>query len=347
MHTHTCNCTSSPAAGVPDGAYLSEYSPRDAVWDVHRSEAQAVEAIYASVDEFERYAQRIRKCSGFLRFAWVVDTDTGELTLRLREAEFCRVRHCPVCQWRRSLMWLARFYEALPRLELDYPAVRWLFLTLTVRNCDVRDLRATLRSMNQSWHRFVKLREFRQVLGWVRTTEVTRGIHSTAHPHFHCLLMVPPGYFKGGSYITQSRWVQLWRQAARLDYDPVVDVRVVKCKGLPVGSSSHHLALRHAAAETLKYAVKPSDMVADPDWFLELTRQVHRLRFIATGGALKDVLREDEETNEDLILADDPSPGVQDLSRVAFRWRRVESRYRRYPKGDMYHTCDMPLSTCA
>ncbi|WP_170869787.1 protein rep, partial [Shigella sonnei] len=25
--------------------------------------------------------------------------------LRLREAHFCRVRHCPVCQWRRSLMW--------------------------------------------------------------------------------------------------------------------------------------------------------------------------------------------------------------------------------------------------
>jgi hypothetical protein len=158
--------------------------------------------------------------------------------------------------------------------------------------------------------------------------------------------MVPPGYFKGGSYITQSRWVQLWRQAARLDYDPVVDIRTVKCKGVPV-SGSHHSALRQAAAETLKYEVKPSDMVSDPHWFLELTRQVHRLRFIATGGALKDVLREDEETNEDLILADDPSPALQDLSRVAFRWRRVESRYRRYPKGDMYHTCDMPLSTRA
>ncbi|MDI5349339.1 protein rep [Salmonella enterica subsp. enterica serovar Kentucky] len=30
-------------------------------------------------------------------------------------------------------------------------------------------------------------------------------------------------------------------------------------------------------------------MVADPEWFLELTRQTHKRRFVATGGALKDV----------------------------------------------------------
>nr|AYU67741.1 replication protein [Escherichia coli] len=28
-------------------------------------------------------------------------------------------------------------------------------------------------------------------------------------------------------------------------------------------------------------------MVNDPEWFLELTRQLHKRRFISTGGALK------------------------------------------------------------
>ena len=38
-------------------------------------------------------------------------------------------------------------------------------------------------------------------------------------------------------------------------------------------------------------------MVADPEWFLELTRQTHKRRFVATGGALKDVLKLDQETD--------------------------------------------------
>ncbi|MDI8083623.1 protein rep, partial [Salmonella enterica subsp. enterica serovar Kentucky] len=48
---------------------------------------------------------------------------------------------------------------------------------------------------------------------------------------------------------------------------------------------------------------KPADMVADPEWFLELTRQTHKRRFVATGGALKDVLKLEQETDQDMYLA--------------------------------------------
>ncbi|KAB7906080.1 protein rep, partial [Klebsiella pneumoniae] len=87
-------------------------------------------------------------------------------------------------------------------------------------------------------------------------------------------------------------------------------------------------------AETLKYSVKPSDMTDDPAWFIEMTKQVHRLRFVATGGALKDVLRVDEETQEELALADSPANEQDDGSRLAFNWRKDEARYRRFPQGD-------------
>ncbi|MDI5829484.1 protein rep, partial [Salmonella enterica subsp. enterica serovar Kentucky] len=32
--------------------------------------------------------------------------------------------------------------------------------------------------------------------------------------------------------------------------------------------------VRGAVAETLKYSTKPADMVADPEWFLELTKRI-------------------------------------------------------------------------
>ncbi|MDI4756219.1 protein rep, partial [Salmonella enterica subsp. enterica serovar Kentucky] len=33
-----------------------------------------------------------------------------------------------------------RFYQSLPKIVADYPDARWMFVTLTVRNCDIADL---------------------------------------------------------------------------------------------------------------------------------------------------------------------------------------------------------------
>jgi plasmid rolling circle replication initiator protein Rep len=233
-------------------------------------------------------------------------------------------------------MWQARFYQSLPQLVEAHPKARWLFLTLTVRNCPITDLRNTLQHMNQSWRRLVARKEFKPVLGWVRTTEVTRGKDGSAHPHFHALLMVPPSWFTR-DYVKHSRWVELWGDCLRVDYAPNVDVRAVKPRAPKSGQTptdATAAALQGAVAETLKYSTKPADMVADESWFLELTRQTHKLRFVATGGALKDVLKVDEETDADLALADGPAEGEDDGSRLAFNWRSTDRRYRRFPKAD-------------
>ena len=316
---------------VANDVSLADYSSKDKPWDTHRSQAQDVQLIYGFAVEFERYAQRIAKCSGVLRFGQDIDQDTGEVHLRLRDAFFCRVRHCPVCQWRRSLMWQARFYQALPDLETQYPNARWIFLTLTVKNCPVNELKETLQAMNKAWQRFIKRKDFKSVQGFIRTTEVTRSKMGEAHPHFHALLMVPPSYFKGGNYVRQSRWTEIWQDCLRVSYTPVVDVRTVK----NCDASDPRTGLQRAVSETLKYSVKPDDMVKDPDWFLEMTRQVHKMRFVATGGALKDVLRVEEETQEELILiTDDSESKPDDGKRLAFNWRSNERKYRRFPKAD-------------
>jgi hypothetical protein len=219
-------------------------------------------------------------------------------------------------------MWQARFLQALPSIEAAHPSARWLFLTLTVRNVPISELRSQIRSMNEAWNRLRLRQEFGAVQGWIRTTEVTRGRDGSAHPHFHVLLMVRPSYF-GKGYVTQSRWADLWRECARLDYQPSVDIRTVKPK--PGTSES---PLRRAVAETLKYAVKPEDMQGE--WLLELTRQVHRLRFIASGGVLKNVLREAEESERDLLLAEEGEGGEPTLF---FDWRRELRRYAKRGGG--------------
>ena len=220
-------------------------------------------------------------------------------------------------------MWQARFLKALPTIEAEHPSARWVFLTLTVRNCPITDLRPTIQGMNKAWQRLIKRQEFSVVQGWIRTTEVTRGKDDSAHPHFHVLMMVKPSYF-GKSYVTQKRWTELWQECARLDYTPIVHVQAVKPKSRLSGL--YEMPLRRAISETLKYSVKPQDM--SDDWLIQLTQQVHHLRFIASGGVLKDVLREGEETEQDLLLADDPS-ATDDASEpdVFFKWHRGIRRY--------------------
>lgn len=144
---------------------LSELSPRDKPWDKHRKNADIVASYYEAGD-LGNYAQRVSFCSQLLDFRLVPEKDVGELKLKLAAARFCRVRHCPVCQWRRSLRWKAKAYQALPKVVEDYPKYRWLFLTLTIKNCELTELRNTLDYVNKSFKRLTERKAFPGV-GWI------------------------------------------------------------------------------------------------------------------------------------------------------------------------------------
>lgn len=211
-------------------------------------------------------------------------------------------------------MWKAKAYKVLPKIVEIYPTHRWLFLTLTQKNVPIRDLRETLTEMNRAFGRLVKLKIF-PAEGWLRSTEVTKGRDGDAHPHFHCLLLVPRSYF-GRKYLKQSDWVEMWRKSMRLDYNPILDVQAVKQGNKPM----------ELVPELLKYCTKESDLVSDREWFLELTRQMHKMRCVATGGVLKQYLKELEEEPEDLIGED--GSRENDQAEVYFGWKRKDKRYR-------------------
>lgn len=314
---------------------LTKISPSDKPWDMHKAESLRVAKIYAGNWRHARKADRIYGCSGVLEFGEIADEKTGEVRLRLLKARFCRVRYCPICQWRRSLLWRAKFYQALPGILAQHPTARFLFLTLTVENCPVDELRETLQMMSKAWNRFKLRKEFSDVMGWVRTTEVTRekARPGYAHPHFHVLLMVPSSYFSGSGYVKKADWAEAWRGALRADYTPVVDVRTVKPKksnAADVATATDASSLPRAGiVETLKYSVKASDMTDAPEWFVTVTEQTHRLRFIATGGLFKDVLKQEERiTEEEMIHLGEDAPRMELVRMIMrFLWEDSASGY--------------------
>jgi plasmid rolling circle replication initiator protein Rep len=221
-------------------------------------------------------------------------------------------------------MWVARFLKALPAISDDYPKARWLFLTLTVRNCELTELKATIGEMNQAWKRLTLRKQF-PLIGFAKALEITKGKDGSAHPHFHILGMVKPSYFQGKYYLSQDDWQQMWREAMRISYDPIIDIREVKPNPKRLGSG-----IESAIAETFKYTTKPGDLFgsgseADKTWLVELTSQLHKTRAIALGGVLKKYLSESEP--EELLTEEGSDELLEEATRLCFGWREEVSRY--------------------
>jgi plasmid rolling circle replication initiator protein Rep len=296
-------------------------------------------ALYNKNLDFIKYGDRINGCSGYLKFG--VNPDQGKLVLK--EVWFCRVRHCPVCQWRRSLRMRAMVYQNIEKIMSEYPSHRWIFLTLTVKNPHVTDLRSTIQEMNTAWKRLTQSKRFSNVVdGFIRTTEVTRpqkkGQEMDAHPHFHAMLLVKSTYFKGTNYINQSEWTEMWRKAMRLDYVPQVHIQAVKPNKKRT-DEQNKAKLHDAILETFKYSVKPSDLLAYGDqgaWLHEITRQTHKMRFIASGGVLKGILKSDDEISNEEMISTTEEHVETDETRIGFSYMPQHRRYVYNPKFNVY-----------
>ena len=324
----------SPAARTtaePDPERLPE-SKR--VWERRRAAADVVEDVYrrAPDEKLQKHAGNIGRCSQTVILSDVLNRKTGEIGQTVTSWK-CRERHCPVCQSARQFKFKRYFEDALPEIQTRAKADAWLHLVLTVENCPISELRATLAAMNGSWRRLVQRKEFKIVRGWTRGTEVTKGENGPmmAHPHFHALLLVPPGYFSK-FYIKHEKWLALWQAAARLNYMPNGWIERADAKG--------------GIQEVVKlatYSTKPEEMDVSEDWFYEFHRQVSGLRFLATGGIVKDVLREKEaerkreriakgEPAEEQEEADDIAEGQEPEGDVirnrAFGWKKPIKQYR-------------------
>ena len=55
----------------------------------------------------------------------------------------------------------AVMFQQLPSIQERFPTHRWVFLTLTVKNPPVTELRDTLKHMNDSWQRLIQTKRFK------------------------------------------------------------------------------------------------------------------------------------------------------------------------------------------
>lgn len=305
---------------------LAQISERDRKWNMRKAFNEKVADMYRQSDEFARYADRMSDCANFLNFILLPDEKKSSVRLELKNARFCRVAQCPVCNWRKSLMWRYRMHNILPVIQEENPGCRFIFLTLSVKNCQIDKLKNKMGRMNKAWGRFTKRQEF-PAIGWVRTLEVTPGKevdsdgnlrNDRGHPHFHCLLMVEGSYYHSDQYLEAEDWHRLWQESLRVSYDLSIDISSIEAEREPSSIVN----------EVVKYCTKASDKIRSKEWLFELTRQMHKRKTITTGGILKDYLKDLEKEDIDLIGHDDTKVEEKIIEgELYFTWRNREKEY--------------------
>lgn len=325
----------------PDSPWLRDIAPEHAKWDIRKANADRISALYGTDQDFQKFAERIHDCAEMLALVYAMKNE-NEL-IRILRTWHCKARNCPICQLCRAakkLNILKAGIEKIYTLDEKYKSYRWLFLTLSVANPELTDLRNNLRDMNKAWKRLTERDDFVIVKGWMRTTEVTRGAWvdirngkdidkrkldfvplecrrpknpTQCHPHFHILLFVPPSYFSR-DYIKHEKWVELWKDCARLNYTPVVNIQAVD--SLNGGLTE--------VTKAMNYSIKADEIADDAPWFLELHRQIDHLRFTALGGLLKDHIKFNEKK-----LDEEESQLVETGQKTLFDWKRQVKRYKK------------------
>ena len=257
---------------------------------------------------------RVMECSTYLEYKKLKDEK------KLKNANFCRVRLCPMCSWRRSKKIYGQTSKVMDEALKD-KNYRFIFLTLTVKNVYGEELSSTLDEMFKGFNRmFQRAIVKKSVIGWFRALEVTHNLNETSkdydtyHPHFHIILMVNNSYFNDKKYyISQEKWTILWQESMRLDYTPIVNVKAFKT-GSKVETSK-------SLAETAKYTVKDSDYISDDikmtdSSVLVLDSALANRRLVAFGGLLKEIhkkLNLDDIEDGDLVNTGDDEELREDV----------------------------------
>ena len=269
---------------------------------------QACQSLAQIESEVTHVARQFR-CAEFLHYA----VEPGTLSMHLNRANFCKQRTCAVCAWLRASKLRIRLFGGMPRLLADYPNAKFLLLTLTIKNCHFQELRSQLRMMQAGWNRMHRSAEFPgigflksvevtrprdywyygQFVGRMGRAKAERWeqhlrklpswdwqqwqshICEEVHPHYHVLMVVDESYSRSNEeeFLDQRHWCNLWRRSARLDYDPVVDVRWVR-------------NINGGILEASKYCLKPQSMTDVIGCFV--IRQLHSIRLTDIGGIFND-----------------------------------------------------------
>lgn len=282
---------------------------------------------------FKNY-KKVKDCGSLLLFG--KKKGSSNSSKKLIYANFCKNRFCPTCMWRRSRKFGYQLTKTLEKsLEL-YPNSKFIFLTLTEKNIKADNLYQAIKNINASYSRLFHYKRLvdNVFLGTVRATECTFNSKSRDfNLHIHVLIQVKNNYFDKNHdyYITQSEWQSLWKKADRLDYDPVINVKVVEDKNeYKKHNNKRKISLIGAVSEVAKYEVKSYEFINLENkklsmWLLDIYSSAFKgVRGLGLSGILRKIKLElfSKNDEDDLVYADNSNSDLKgdEIVFIQYEW---------------------------
>ncbi|ECS5319721.1 hypothetical protein A6547_24200, partial [Salmonella enterica subsp. enterica serovar Hadar] len=152
-----------------------------------KKENISLSKIYQKIGQQDR-AHRVAFCCSY-RYMLVDSEKRAHNVHTVR----CRDRHCSECQKIKSWIYQSRLKRtAIEKIKSDFKSDEFLFLTFTLKNPKVTQMRKAMRTMSQAFGMLARRKPFSDVFrGGIRTFEVTRNyaerLKNHCHPHIHAI----------------------------------------------------------------------------------------------------------------------------------------------------------------
>lgn len=282
----------------------------------------------------------------------------------------CGHRLCPKCAPDLARE-VRQDYQAAVKALCAAHGWKAIELTLTLRNVEWPEVEDGIEAICEAYRRLLRLAPVKSIhKGSVRVVEVTKGRDGLAHVHLHVVMLVPKDYGKRGADfiahrtrvvgwrpvgrekrqtvgdgrqyrdapwqpirpIVEDGWVELWKAAARVDYDPAVRVQLATRprKNRETGQYEPRTA-EQAVGHAIKYALKPFTESlgegVDGEALAWLAAGVKGRRLVEPYGALRDAVREEKEQGEDWEAEVD-APPLPEIVEV-YRWYKPVRDYEK------------------
>lgn len=230
----------------------------------------------------EDQIERTRQCGEYREYKSYVNGETKDvMKTSLHRAFFCKRRLCPQCMWLHARTESYINALTLMRIHGDYKSAYGYFVTLTIKNVEGPLLEDAINKLTKGFTKLLRKRRIKKyLLGYSRFIEVTYNDESdTYHPHIHAVLIFKSslrnskgGIFKQSKKGGKNEFIDMWQEAADLDYRPSITIEQYSKPKKYIGKYGKHKGklisktreenIRSSAFELSKYTTEIVD-VAD------------------------------------------------------------------------------------
>ena len=239
--------------------------------------------------EFNKWSERIRSSCQYLKIS------TDENGKNKISKLISMIRPEPLTSHHLQQKSWAQFNKNAPSVIEQYPHHIWLFITLTIPNCDISNLRERYKYLNSSFSNLLKMNEFKKYFGqsgqfyknkkgekncgYFKVLEASKSSEfNHCKPHMHIIFHMPKNFEDSKNYLSEQKLQELWMKACNINYPLHVDIIRVK--------NDENLVSNICGFAS--YMTKPHDLLKCSDnYIITYIQQIMGVKLSTFSGTLK------------------------------------------------------------